>query len=280
MQEPQEWTSPARDLGRQADLASRANRQKWLQRPRANPHASLRLVCLPYSGGRASVFKNLAADLPGGVELLAVEYPGHGRRLSEVPITRLAPLVEQITDVIIEEVPWPFALLGYSVGALIGFEVTRELARRGQPGPTALFVAANKAPHLRSTRPALHELSRHELIEGLHRLAGVRNELLDNDELVDVMLPVLRADLSLDETYTYDPGALLDCPVVAFGGSEDWSTPRPRLEAWREQTTGDFSVAILPGGHFFLDSSRAQFAQALTAELERLRLSRGEESAV
>lgn len=274
MQEPQERTAPARDLGRQAHLASRANRQKWMQRPHPNPDASLRLVCLPYSGGRASAFKNLAADLPGEVELWAVEYPGHGRRLSEAPNTRLAPLVEQVTDVIAKEVPRPFALLGYSVGALIGFEVTRELARRGQPGPTALFVAANKAPHLRPTRPPLHELSRHELIEGLQRLAGVHNELLDNDELVDVMLPVLRADLSLDETYAYDPGDLLDCPVVAFGGSEDWSTPRPNLEAWREQTTGDFSVAILPGGHFFLDSSRAQFAQALTAEIERLKESR------
>jgi medium-chain acyl-[acyl-carrier-protein] hydrolase len=271
MLEPQERNGQARDLGRQAQIAGPANREIWMQRPRPNPDAGLRLVCLPYSGGRASVFKNLAANLPGDVELWAVEYPGHGRRLSEAPHTRLAPLVEQVTDVIAEEVPRPFALLGYSVGALIGFEVTREFARRGQPGPTALFVAASKAPHLRPTRPPLHELSRDELIEGLHRLAGVRNELLDNDELVDVMLPVLRADLSLDETYAYDPGDRLECPVVAFGGSEDWSTPRPKLEAWREQTSGDFSVVMLPGGHFFLDSSRARFAQAVAAEIERLK---------
>lgn len=195
-------------------------------------------------------------------------------------MTNLRPLVEQITDVLTERVRQPFVLLGYSVGALIGFEATRELARRGWPGPRAFFAAAARAPNLRSARPPLHELSRADLIEGLHRLAGYRNELLDDEELVDVMLPILRADLGLDETYAYEPGDPLDCPIAAFGGSEDWSVSRPNLEAWREQTTGDFSVNILPGGHFFLDSSRGLFAQALTAEIERLKESLEEGSAI
>lgn len=270
MQEPQERTGQARDLGRQAHLASRANREKWMQYPRPNPDASLRLVCLPYSGGRASVFKGLATELPGDVELCAIEFPGHGRRLGEAPMTRLRPLVEQLTDVIAERIRQPFVLLGYSVGALFGFETAREFTRRGWPGPKALFVAAARAPHLRSTRPPLHELSRAQLIEGLHRLAGHHNELLDNEELVDVMLPVLRADLGLDETYAREPGSPLDCPIVAFGGSEDWTVSRPSLEAWREHTTGDFSTTTLPGGHFFLDSSQGLFAEALTAEIKRL----------
>jgi medium-chain acyl-[acyl-carrier-protein] hydrolase len=250
-----------------------------MQCPRPNADAGLRLVCLPYSGGRASVFNGLAAELPGEVELWAIELPGHGRRLGEAPLTRLGPLVEQLTDVLAERVRQPFVLLGYSVGALIGFEATRELARRGGPGPRALFVAAARAPHLRSARPPLHELSRAQLVEGLHRLAGHRNELLDNEELVDVMLPVLRADLGLDETYAHHRGDPLDCPIAAFGGSEDWSVSPPNLEAWREHTTGDFSATILPGGHFFLDSSRGLFAEALTAEIERLKESTGEGSA-
>lgn len=270
MGEPREQPGAARDPVPRDQLAGRADRRKWLQRSRPNPGASLRLVCLPYSGGRASVFNNLAADLPGDVEVCAVEYPGHGRRLAEPPIIRLKTLVGRLTDVIAADVPRPFALLGYSVGALIGFETARELVRRGQPGPSALFVAANKAPHLRSARPPLHELSRRELVDGLHRLAGAHNELLDNDELVDVMLPILRADLSLDETYTYEPGEPLDCPVAAFGGSEDWSAPRDKLVAWRDHTVGDFSVTTLPGGHFFLDSSRNRFARALAGEIAHL----------
>lgn len=250
------------------------HRQRWIQYPRPNPDADLRLVCLPYSGGRASVFRRLAADLPGDVEVCAIELPGHGRRLGEAPMTRLEPLVDQLTDVIAARVPRPFVLLGYSVGALIGFEVGREFARRGWPGPTALFAAAARAPHLRSERPPLHELSRAELVEGLHRLAGRHNALLDNDELVDVMLPVLRADLGLDETYAHDKGSPLDCPIAAFGGSEDWTVPLSALEAWGEQTTGEFSATTLPGGHFFLDSSPGLFAEALSAELKRLDWSR------
>ncbi|MEV5376757.1 putative thioesterase [Streptosporangium nondiastaticum] len=269
MREPQE-RDQARDPGRRARVASRTDRRKWIQYPRPNPDASLRLVCLPYSGGRASVFRGLAAELPGDVEVCAVELPGHGRRLAEAPMTRLGPLVGQVTDVIADWIRRPFVLLGYSVGALIGFETAHELARRGLPGPEALFAAAARAPHLRSARPPLHQLSRAGLIEGLHRLAGRHNDLLDNEELVDVMLPVVRADLGLDETYDHKPGRPLGCPVAAFGGSEDWTVPRPALEAWREHTTGGFSATTLPGGHFFLDSSPGLFAEALTAGIRRL----------
>lgn len=267
---PQELAGLARETGRQARLANRAGHRKWLQYPRPNPDAGLRLVCLPYSGGRASVFKGLAADLPGDVELCAVEFPGHGRRLGEAPMTHLRPLVEQLTDVLAEQVRPPFVLLGYSVGALVGFETAREFARRGRAGPTALFVAAARAPHLRSTRPPLHELSRAELIAGLHQLAGEHNPMLDNEELVEVMEPVIRADLGLDETYDHELGTPLRCPIAAFGGSEDWTVSRAGLEAWRAQTTGDFSAITLPGGHFFLDSARELFAQAVITELGRL----------
>ncbi|MWA04971.1 alpha/beta fold hydrolase [Actinomadura sp. LD22] len=275
MQEPQERTGRVRDPGGRARLADRPDRRNWIQYPLPNPDASLRLVCVPYSGGRASVFRRLAADLPRDVEVCAVELPGHGRRLGEAPMTRMRPLAERVADAVAEQVRPPFVLLGYSVGALIAFETARELVRRGGPGPNALFVAAARAPHLRSTRPPLHELSRSELIDGLHRLAGRHNDLLDNEELVDVMLPVLRADLGLDETYDHetcarDPGGPLDCPIAAFGGGEDWTVSRPGLRAWREHTAGGFSATTLPGGHFFLDSSPGLFAEAVAAEIERL----------
>lgn len=270
--EPQEQTGRARVPDRQAHLA---NSQSWMLCPRPNPDAGLRLVCLPYSGGRAAAFKGLAAELPGDVELSAIELPGHGRRMREVPCTRLRPLVDQVTDVLAEQIRQPFVLLGYSLGALLGFEATRELARRGRPGPAALFVAASKAPHVRQEGPLLHDLPQAALVEQLVRLDGSRNALLQDEELVEVMLPVLRADLGIVETYGYEPGQPLDCPVVAFGGSADATVPRPSLDAWGELTTGDFSATVLPGGHFFLDSSRALFGQALTAELERLRDSPG-----
>ncbi|MFD9907148.1 thioesterase II family protein [Streptomyces sp. NPDC059063] len=238
--------------------------------PRPNPGAGLRLVCLPYSGGRASAFNALAADLPGTVELSALELPGHGRRLREVPCTRLRPLVEQVTEVVADGVREPFALLGYSMGALLGYEVTRELARRGLPGPRALFVAASRAPHLPPPDPPLHDLPRAVLVAQLLSLDGARNELLRNEELVDVMLPVLRADLAAVETYAHEPGRPLGCPVVAFGGSTDATLARADLEAWGDHTTGGFTATFLAGGHFFLDTARAAFARALTVELERL----------
>ncbi|MEV6826014.1 alpha/beta fold hydrolase [Amycolatopsis sp. NPDC051102] len=274
MPEPRDRLGSARNPG-STRVASRDGRQKWIQYPKPNPDARLRLVCLTYSGGRASVFKGLAAGLPDDVEVCAIEFPGHGRRLGETPLTRLEPLVEQVTDVIGEWVRPPFVLLGYSVGALIGLEVAHELARRGLPGPAALFVAAARAPHRRSARPPLHELSRDELIAGLHQLAGVHNDLLDNEELADVMLPVIRADLGLDETYQARLGRLLGCPIAAFGGREDRSVPHADLLSWREHTTGGFSATTLPGAHFFLDSARQRFTEAVAAEIRRLDEERG-----
>jgi medium-chain acyl-[acyl-carrier-protein] hydrolase len=241
-----------------------------VQCPRPNPDAGLRLVCLPYSGGRASAFTTVAAELPGAVEVCAIELPGHGRRLPEPPITRLRPLVDQLTDVLSESIRTPFVLLGYSIGSLVAFETAREIRRRGGAGPRALFVCAARAPHRRSARPPLHQLPRAELVAGLHRLAGEHNDLLDNEELVDVMLPVMRADLGLDESYAYQPGSPLDCPIEAFGGSSDWTVSRADLQAWREQTTGDFTATVLPGGHFFLDSAPGAFASALAAGIQRL----------
>ncbi|MGW7274590.1 thioesterase II family protein [Streptomyces sp. NPDC054864] len=259
MREPQEWSGRAR-----------SGRDPWIQYPRPNPDAGLRLVCLPYSGGRASVFNGLAAALPDDIEVCAVEYPGHGRRFGEPPMTRIEPLVARLADVVTERIRPPFVLLGYSVGALIAFETARVFARWGRPSPAGLIVAAARAPHLRSTRPPLHQLSRADLLAGLDRLAGRHNPLFDNEELVEVMEPVIRADLGLDETYDRTPGRALGFPVAAFGGSEDWTVSRAALEAWRKHTTGDFSATVLPGGHFFLESAQEQFAEALTAETKRL----------
>ncbi|MEU3895228.1 alpha/beta fold hydrolase [Streptomyces sp. NPDC045251] len=259
MPQPQEGTGRAR-----------TGRDPWIQYPSPRPDATLRLVCLPYSGGRASVFKELAAALPRDVEVCAVEYPGHGRRLGEPPMTRLEPLVAQVADVVAERIRPPFVLLGYSVGALIAFETARVFARWGWPSPAGLIVAAARAPHLRSPRPPLHQLSRADLLAGLDRLAGRHNPLFDNEELVEVMEPVIRADLGLDETYDRTPGSPLDHPIAAFGGSEDWTVSRAALDGWREHTTGDFSATVLPGGHFFLESAGDRFAEALAAELKRL----------
>ncbi|MDQ3153558.1 MAG: alpha/beta fold hydrolase [Actinomycetota bacterium] len=243
---------------------------RWVQHPRPNPGAGLRLVCLTYSGGRASAFAGLAADLPDGVEVVAIELPGHGRRLTEVPCTRLQPLVDGVVDVLTEQVAPPFVLLGYSMGALLGLEAAREFARRGVRGPSALIVAAATPPHLPTTGPPLHDLPRSDLLAWLAGLDHARTALLENEELVDLILPVLRADLAAGETYLHQPAPPLVCPVAAFGGRADTAVSREALGSWGELTVGGFSATVLDGGHFFLDAPGGAFARALTTELERL----------
>jgi medium-chain acyl-[acyl-carrier-protein] hydrolase len=245
-------------------------RREWLLCPRPDPDAQLRLICLPYAGGRAGIFLDLAGELPDGVELGAVELPGHGGRLREVPYPRLGPLVAHLTDRLAERVDKPFVLFGYSMGGLLAFEVARELAARGLPGPRALFIAAAEAPHVSPASPPVRELSAADLIAQLGRFGSGQHSLLQNAELAAIMLPVLRADLSVCETYVYEPGPPLDCPLFAFGGTDDARVPRRSLAAWAARTTGEFSLDLLPGGHFFLDTARAAFAERLRAALTRV----------
>lgn len=254
---------------RRARRPSGGNRQEWLLCPRPDPEASLRLLCLPYAGGRAGGFLGLAAELPAGVELGAVELPGHGGRLREVPFTRLRPLIEHVTDRLAERIDKPYVLFGYSMGALLAYEIAHELARRRWAGPRALIVAASEAPHAPPSRSPVHDLPRAVLLDRLDRFEGANTAMLRNEELGEVMLPRLRADMAVCETYAHQARPPLDCPLAAFGGESDTNVPRASLEAWAELTSGDFSVTYIPGGHFFLDSSRAVFAERLSAELAR-----------
>ncbi|QXJ21816.1 thioesterase [Actinomadura graeca] len=260
--------------GRRARRPLGGNRQEWLLCPRPDPEASLRLLCLPYAGGRAGGLLGLADGLPAGVEMGVVELPGHGGRLREVPFTRLRPLVAHLAGRLAGRLDKPYVLLGYSMGALLAFEVAHELARRGLPGPRALFVAAFEAPHLPPARPPMHDLPRAGLLARLARYDNAAAAVLGNEELAGIMLPIVRADMAVCETYEHRPRPPLDVPVAAFGGDADATVSRDGLEAWRELTRGGFSVTHVPGGHFFLDSARDVFVKGLRAELARLTDSR------
>ena len=243
--------------------------ENWVFYPKLNPMARLRLFCFPYAGGGASAFTSWPSDLPTDVEVCSVQIPGRENRLREPPYTRLAALVQILVETIEPALTKPFAFFGHSMGALISFELTRELQKRRKPSPFHLFVSGHRAPQLADLAPPLHTLLENELLQELSKFNGTPEVILQHKELLQLVLPVLRADLEMCETYIYSSNQPLECPISAFGGMQDPRVSRKELATWQEQTCCPFALLMLPGDHFFLHSSRASLLEKISWQLQQ-----------
>ncbi len=239
----------------------------WLACPRPNPRANLRLFCFPYSGAGASIFYAWSDTLPATIEVCPVQLPGRGAQLAQPPFTRLPPLVQAVAQALLPYLDKPFAFFGHSLGALVSFELARYLCRQYNLDPTHLFVSGHNAPQVPDREPPIHALPEPEFVEKLRRLNGMNKEVLENVELMELLLPILRADFAVCETYVYQADEPLDCPISAFGGLQDEYVSRESLAAWREQTSDSFSLRMFPGDHFYLNTERPLLLRALAQEL-------------
>ncbi len=232
------------------------------------PAARVRLFCIPYAGGGASVFRRWPSGLPDDVDVCAIQLPGRETRLMERPCSSLVSLVGDLSEALAPHLDRPFALFGHSVGALIGFELARRLRRRDGRLPVHLFVSGCPAPQVRDTGPPIHGLPEPEFLDRLRRFNGTPPEVFQHRELMELVVPVLRADFALRETYELVAESPLECPISAFGGSDDRDVPLPQVEAWREHTRSTFHLHTLPGGHFFLHTAQALLLERVSLALQ------------
>jgi len=209
--------------------------------------------------------------LPAEIEVCAAQLPGRGSAIKETPFTDLSEMVSVIAEAIVPYLDLPLAFFGHSMGAMITFELARKLRETQNMQPAHLFISGRRAPQISKDDPITYNLPEPQLIKELQRLNGTPAEVLEHPELMQLMLPLLRADFSVVETYRYRPGAPLDCPVTVFGGLQDAEVSRPHLEAWGELTNAAFSLRMLPGDHFFLNTPSAQalLLRAISHELQK-----------
>jgi medium-chain acyl-[acyl-carrier-protein] hydrolase len=235
----------------------------WLPARRRRDGVAIRLFPLPYAGGDTALFAPWSEDLPWEIELCPVQLPGRGRRAHEPAYAAMGPLVSALAEALPPALDTRFALFGHSMGALVCFELARELRRRGLPEPSHLLVSAHPAPQLPKRFEPLSRLPDDEFLVQLHRRYGYvapeslgpDGDQLDGqlDELLDVMIPTLRSDVMVTDGYVYADEAPLACPITAFGGLEDATVTRDELAAWQHQTRGGCETRMLPGGHFYLE---------------------------
>jgi len=251
--------------------SSGTNRKSsWLIESKLNPQAKLRLFCFPYAGGGSLIFRAWPNALPSSVAVYPVQLPGRENRLHDPLFTDLPSLVGSAATALLPHFKPPFALLGFSMGALIAFELARLLRREHGLEPSHLFVGGHTAPQVPFDKTVSYNLPDPEFLEHVRELNGTPQAILEHAELMRLMLPILRADFKVAQTYAYVPDAPLDCPITAYGGLQDPEATRQDLEAWREQTTASFSVKMFQGDHFFLHSAETLFLQTLSRQLLQL----------
>jgi surfactin synthase thioesterase subunit len=207
--------------------------------------------------------------LAPAVAVLPVQLPGRGTRLAESPRTRVLDLARELAGALTLGPGDRYALFGYSLGALIAFELARELRRRGAPAPDHLFACARRAPCLPEQDGRAHDLPDAAFVEEVgRRYEAIPAEVAGEPELMRLLLPALRADFEMLETYEYSEGEPLDCPITAIAGIDDPRATAYEIEGWERETRVGFSIRRFPGGHFFFRDRERAVAELVRGELE------------
>jgi len=240
-------------------------RSPWLLAFNAGGPATRRLFCFPFAGGGASAFRGLAQAVPAGTGICSVQLPGREDRYSESALTSIPMLVSALLPALRPHFNLPFSFFGHSMGALVAFELAREMRRHpNTPQPEHLFVSGRRAPHLPGRRRAIYALPSAEFWNEITGLQGTPAEVLAERDLMDLVEPILRADFQATETYRCREEAPLATPITAFGGAQDPETTLGELEGWREHTRQFGGVRFFPGHHFYLQSQWVALGDAIT----------------
>lgn len=233
--------------------------------PALDPGA-IQLFCLPHAGAGASAYRDWPALLAPGIEAIPVQLPGRESRHREPALHSAVRLAAELEGPVARRAGAHYAFFGHSMGALLSYELAYLLSELGEP-PKHLFVSGLGAPHLPPEGPRLHDLPDDELLSVVAKLEGTSPEVLAQPELVQLLLPLLRADLQVWETYTPREDPVLQVPITAMGGRRDRGVGLDRLRAWGTLTSADFHLAVFDGGHFYHHAAPDEVAELIKRRL-------------
>jgi medium-chain acyl-[acyl-carrier-protein] hydrolase len=229
--------------------------------------ARMRVFCFPYAGGGPSAFRGWANGIRD-VEFCFVHPPGRENRIREKPFSDMRLLVEALTTELAGWLDRPYALYGHSLGGVVAFEFARAARQLGWREPSHLFVSASRAPHLPARYPKVHHLEDLELLSEVNRrYGGVPLQLMHDPELRQLLVPCLRADLALLETYDYVDAEPLDCQITCFGATGDRMVTEDVLRPWSTHSKRELQLHMVSGGHLFLQSARSTLLDKISAAL-------------
>ena len=229
---------------------------KWFIIPKPNRNAELRLFCFPYAGGSSTTYLPWVNDLPDNVELIIVQPPGRNNRMFEPMHSNMTDLVNELIPIIPRLLNKPYIFFGHSLGSRIAFELLTQLQMLNHPLPQHFIASGSRGAQVPSTKKPTHHLPHDEFIAELQDLNGTPQAVLENQELTELFLPLLRADFKISETYCYSGKMILDCKISVLSGEDDIDITLANLQSWGELFTEEVEIHYLSGGHFFIESHR------------------------
>lgn len=249
-------------------IANTSTVGSWFVCSKPNPIVPLRMFCFPYAGGGINIFRAWPKGLENFAEIYVAQLPGRDSRLREAPVTQLSQSVTEMVRTIGPYLDKPFVFFGHSMGAILSFELSRRLRREKGVQPLHLFVSGRPAPQIARRDPCSYDLPEPEFVRELLKLNGTPREVLENAELRQFVVPILRADFAVCQTYQYVPELPLDCPITTFGGLQD-SISHEDLKGWQEQTSATFKLSMFPGDHFFVNTVQPSLLRRISKELDQ-----------
>jgi len=237
---------------------------KWFIKTHPRENVELRMICFPYAGGSAYTYSSWAKALPRNVELVAVQLPGRSTRFGETPYSDMKNLVDGLIQVFPNLMGTPYILMGHSLGSRIAFELMNRCKQECIRLPRHFIASGSRAPHIPDRERKIHQLPEAQFIEELQKLNGTPVEIIQNEELMALTLPFLRADFTLSETYQYTGDAQFDCPITVLDGDGDSEISLLDIEAWGDHFSHPADIHTISGDHFFIEKSTS-------AVLEKIR---------
>lgn len=244
------------DMKRKAMTLTKPSPTPWFINHNTKKNTSARLFCFPFAGGDAQLFSNWQKYLPDSIDVVALQAPGRRERLLEDPIANLTQLVSEILEHIVPLTDKPFYFYGHSNGSLVAFELARQLELKGNGNLRHLFIAARKSPLLLSRANPYHLLSDQDFILAVNAIGSMPSAMLVDKELQQLLLPTLKADFCLGETYFYEENQYqsqeLTVATTLFYGTRDKSATYEQMLNWQSLLSDNFQLKAIPGKHFFM----------------------------
>ena len=258
---------PCSDRPRTVPMNAEVN--PWLPYKKPAGGAALRLFLFHFAGGTASAFRPWISALAPTIEAVPVQLPGRERRMRESAFRQLDALLDALEVGIGSELEKPHAFFGHSMGALVAYGLARRRQEQGKSLPVHLFASARSAPHIVAREEPIHSMPAQEFRDALKRMGGTPPEVLEHEELMALIEPLVRADLELNEGYRYQEGAPLQCPITAFGGAQDAEATEEQILPWEQHTTAGFRFRRFPQGHFFIQDALDEVLREIRTDLGR-----------